>query len=114
MMSDDFSNETYREWETRDWVRWLEEKLTFPFTVKRTDDADDFFFTDIARREYFRLGHTMKVLKLSYEDNLYGIIVKVREKRRVGSVPLCDLKVIPKDDRNSRPVKEYAVWFANR
>ena len=48
------------------------------------------------------------------EDDLYGIIVEVREKHRVGAVPLCDLNVMPKGARNFCPVKEYAVWFSNR
>lgn len=113
-MSNDFSDETYREWEMRDWMKWLGENLVFPFTAKKTEDGDGACFTDIVKHGPFRLGHTMKVLNLSYEDDLYGVIVKVREKRRVGSLPLCDLKVIPQDDRNFCAVKEYAVWFANR
>ena len=113
-MSNDFSDETYRKWKTRDWMKWLEDKLVFPFIAKRIDDDDDAYFTDIAKHEPFRLGHTMNVLGLTSEDDLYGIIVEVREKHRVGAVPLCDLNVMPKGDRNFCPVKEYAVWFANR
>jgi hypothetical protein len=56
----------------------------------------------------------MKVLKLSSEDDLYGIFVRVREGHRIGSVPLCDVKVTPKSDRNFCFVQEYVVWFANR
>jgi hypothetical protein len=56
----------------------------------------------------------MRVLGLDGEDDLHGVIVKVREGRRIGYVPLCDLDVIPEDDKNFRPVREYAVWFAKR
>jgi len=113
-MSDDFSDEVYRKWKARDWMKWLGENLVFPFTVKRIADDGGAYFTNTAKHESFRLGHTMKVLNLICEDDLYGVIVKVREGRRVGSVPLCELKVIPEDDRNFLAVNEYVVWFANR
>ena len=59
----------------------------FPFIVEHKEDDDDAYFTDIAKHAPFRLGHKMKVLKLSSEDDLYGIFVRVREGRRIGSVP---------------------------
>ena len=43
-----------------------------------------------------------------------GITVKVREKHHVGSVPLADVEVTPKTNKNYWPVREYVVWFANR
>jgi hypothetical protein len=72
------------------------------------------YFTDAAEYEPFRLGHEMKVISLDMEDGLYGVIMKVREGRRVGSVPLCDVEVIDKEDPNYWPVREYVVWFANQ
>lgn len=104
----------YQRWKTRNWSKWLSENLVFPFMAKRVEDDDGAYFTDIAKQEPFRLGYTMKVLNLIYEDDLYGITVKVRQGRRIGSAPLCDLKVIPPDDKNFRVVEEYVVWFANR
>jgi len=104
----------YEEWEKRDWTVWLNTYLSFPFEVERKDDSDDAYFTDIASRQPFRLGHTMKVLALAGEDDWYGIIVKVREGRRIGYVPLADTEVISGEDKNFWPVREYAVWFANR
>lgn len=57
----------------------------------------------------------MKVVGIEpEEDDLCGIIVQVREHRRKGYVPLCDLEVRARDDRNFWPVREYVVWFANR
>ncbi len=41
----------------------------------------------------------MKALVIVNEDDLYGIIVKVREGKKVGYVPLCDLKVISQADK---------------
>ena len=107
-------NKKYQEWKQRDWTKWLKDNLLFPFKAKRMEDNDDAYFTDVAKYEPFRLGHTMEVLGLSSEDDLYGIFVKVREKRRVGTVPMCDLSVTSKADRNFWFVREYVVWFANR
>lgn len=107
-------DEKYQEWKKRNWAKWLEKNLVFPFTVKRKEDDDDAYLTDIAKHAPFRLGHKMEVLKLSSDDDLYGIFVKVREGRRIGSVPLCDVEVTSKDDRNFWPVRECVVWFANR
>lgn len=102
------------EWKQRDWVEWLNENLTCPFEVRRVDDEDDAYFSDISDREPFRLGHTFKVLKAELEDDQYGVIVTVSEGRRRGHVPLCDVKVTDKNDSNCWPVREYAVWFVNR
>jgi len=103
-----------QKWAARSWEAWLTENLSFPFVVRRTDDEDDAYFTDVADREPFRLGHEMKVIGIEQEDDLYGIILKVREGRRIGHVPLCDVEVIEKKDSNFWPVREYIVWFANR
>ena len=104
----------YHEWEKRSWEDWLKDNLNFPFLVKRMEDEDDAYFTDIAERQPFRLGHEMKAIDISMEDDLYGIILKVREGRKVGYVPLCDVEVIDKSNPNFWPVREYVVWFANR
>jgi len=104
----------YKEWRQRSWESWLNEKLIFPFIVKRMEDDDDAYFTDVADHQPFRLGHEMKVIGIDQEDDLYGIILKVREGRRVGYVPLCDVEVLDQEDPNFWPVREYVVWFANR
>lgn len=98
----------YQEWKARDWLLRLKDHLTFPFTVERMEDKDDAYFTDIAKHQPFRLGHTMKVIGIEpEEDNLYGVIVQVREGRRKGYVPLYDLEVTSREDRNFWPVREF-------
>lgn len=58
----------------------------------------------------FRIGHTMKVIGIEpEEDNLYGVIVQVREGRRKGYVPLYDLEVTSREDRNFWPVREFGL-----
>jgi hypothetical protein len=86
----------------------------FPFSATREEDEDDAYFKEGADRAPFRLGHTMEILGLEMEDDLHGVIGKAKEKGRIGHVPLCDLEVKPKTDKNFWPVREYVVWFANR
>ncbi len=112
--SDEAYEQKYGKWVKRDWMDWLAKHLSFPFTATREEDEDDAYFQEGAADAPFRLGHTMEILGLEHEDDLCGIIVKAREKRRTGSVPLCDLEVTPKTDKNYWPIREYAVWFANR
>ena len=108
-------NRQYEEWATREWIPWLQSKLSFPFHVERKEDEDDAYFTDVAEREPFRLGHTMNVIAVMDEEIPFrGVIVKVREGRRAGYVPLCDLEVTDKSDANYWPVREYVVWDANK
>jgi hypothetical protein len=38
----------------------------------------------------------------------------VKEVKKKGYVPLCDLEVTPREDRNFWPVRENVVWDANR
>ncbi len=108
--------EKMEEWEERDWMTWLKENLAFPFKVIREEDDDDAYFLEGADKAPFRLGHTMELLGLEEdeEDEMRGIFVKAKEKGQIGYVPLCDLEVKPKSDKNYWPVMEYVVWFANR
>ena len=83
--------------------------------VRRMEDDDDAYFTDVAKTQPFRLGHTMEVVDLADEqDPNVGLLVQVREGRRTAWVPLSDLEVCSKDDVNFWPVREYVVWSANR
>ena len=102
------------EWEERNWWAWLEGKLAFPFTVERIEDEGDAYFREDAQEEPCRLGHRMRVLGLLDEEEDYGIFVSVEEGPVTGDVPLADLEVLPKEDPNYWPVREYVLWFANR
>ena len=79
----------------------------------RTEDLDSDPLV-IREEAFFGVGHSMKVLSIKDEDETHGIIVKVREGRRIGYVPLCELEVTPRKNANYWPVREYVVWFANR
>jgi hypothetical protein len=102
------------EWQARNWMEWLGQQLTFPFVVSREGDEDEAYFSKRAAKSPFRLGHKMEVLALEEEDVDIGVIVTVREKEQTGHIPLADLEVKPKSDKNFWPVREYVVWFSNR
>ena len=50
----------------------------------------------------------------AFDHEMMGIIMEAREKGQIGHLPLADLEVKPKTDKNYWPVREYVVWFANR
>lgn len=112
--SDDAFGKKMEEWAARDWTKWLSQQLRFPFLVTREEDDDDAYFLKGAAKAPFRLGHTMEVLAVEEDDIDRGIMVRVLEKNRIGTVPLSDLQVTPKSDANFWPAREYVVWYANR
>jgi hypothetical protein len=87
------------------WEEHLREKLRFPFEAEVTEWQE---------RGPLRPGDRLKVKGISGVDDLYGIIVEVRRGRERFDFPLCDLEVTDKKSANYQPVKDYAVWFANR
>jgi len=100
------------EWAKRNWAAWLKSNLSFPFKAKREEDMEE-FFSSRSKDEPFQTGHTMEVAGLDEEDEKYGILVEVKEGKDSGYVPLADLEVTPKTDKNFWPVREYVVWMAN-
>ena len=109
--NEELYDEKYAEWEERDWESWLSQNLIIPFEIKRVEDEEG--FGGRKSEAPFGIGHIMKVLSILEEDDLYGIIVKVREGRRTGYIPLCDVEVTTKEDPSFWPVREYVVWSAN-
>jgi len=112
--SDDTFEKKMEEWHGRDWMAWLSNNLTFPFTVVRKEDDDDAYFLKGAARAPLRLGHKFEIIGLAEEIDRYGIRGAAREKGKSGSVPLSDVEVTPKTDPNFWPIREYVVWMANR
>ena len=111
---EDAFDRIYAEWKKRSWEPWLRENLKFSFPVERIEDEDDAYFTDLAKSEPFGLGHVMQAMQIEMEDDHYGVILKVQEGKRTAHVPLCDVEVTSKENKNFWPVREYLVWFANR
>jgi hypothetical protein len=97
----------------RDWVQWLSEKLEFPFEVERVDDNDEYvLFGNPTENEPFRLGHVFKVVSIEDFDEFYGLILKCREGRRIGYVPLLDLDITEKEHKNNQPIDEFLNWYS--
>jgi len=109
--NEELFDEKYSEWEECDWESWLNARLNFPFEVKREEDEEE--WGDKQSKKLFGIGHVMAVLSICEDDDLYGIIVEVREGRKKGYIPLCDVEVTSKEDPNYWAVREYVVWFAN-
>lgn len=112
--NEELFDEKYEEWKERDWEDWFEDHLKFPFMAIRKEDMSVEPFSEVDKNKPFQVGHTMKVVAIEDEDEGYGLIVKVREGRKTGYIPLPDLEVTPKNHPNFWPVREYVVWFANR
>ena len=109
--NEELFDEKYSEWEERDWESWLNDNLTFPFEIKREEDAEE--WGDKKTKKLFGIGHTMEVLSINEDDDKYGVIIKVREGSKTGYIPLCDVEVTSRTNPSFWPVREYVVWFAN-
>jgi len=106
-------DQKYEECEIRNWRDWLLENLSFPFEAEIKEDLTSNPFSS-DQNQPFSIGHVVKVLEIEGEDEDYGIIVKAKEERKTGYIPLCDVEVTSRENENFWPVREYVVWFANQ
>lgn len=88
------------------WEERLDANLRFPFEAE---------VAEFQERGPLRTGAVIIVTGIAdATDEMYGIIVEVKEGRRKLAFPLCDLKAMDKQSANYQLVKDYAIWFANR
>jgi hypothetical protein len=87
------------------WYAHFSKVLTFPFEAE---------VSEFQESGPLQAGDVVRVIGLSDIDDLYGVLVHVKKKRRRYLFPLCDLAVADKKSPLYDPVYEYAVWFANR
>lgn len=87
------------------WEAYLQQVLKFPFEAKVSEWQE---------RGPLRTGDRVKVWAIEGTEDLYGILVSLRQGRRKYVFPLCDLEVTDKTSSNYQPVRDYVVWFANR
>lgn len=102
-----------KEWDNRDWVQWLSDNLEFPFEVERSDDGDEYvLYGKSTEGVPFSLGHVFKVISIDDLDEHYGLILKCREGRKTGYVPLLDLELLDKKHRNYKCIDEFLDWYS--
>jgi hypothetical protein len=89
----------------QDWRDLLDDALLFPFEVR----SEETLYNGSVS-----IGKVVKVLEIVDADEHYGLLVNVRLGRRSYTLPLCDLEAIDHASPNYQPLKDYAVWFANR
>lgn len=87
------------------WEGHLQKNLAFPFEAE-VDEYQD--------RGPLRTGDRVTVRGIVDVDDHYGVIVRLRCRRRQYDFPLCDLEVTDKHSPNFQVVRDYVVWFANR
>jgi len=88
------------------WRAYLAQTLTFPFAAVVSENQD---------RGPLKHGDHVKVIGLNdLIENMYGLIADLRVGHRKYAFPLCDLEVVDKGSPDYQPMKDYAVWFANR
>jgi Calcium binding len=88
------------------WEEHLEKNLRFPFEA---------VIAEFQERGPLRGGDRVIVTGIGeVMDEMYGIIVDVKVGKRKYAFQLCDLETTDKKSANYQPVKDYAVWFANR
>ena len=56
------------------------------------------------------IGNKVKVHRISTEDDLFGIIVKVRFGRKKYHFPLNELKALDKESSNYKLLEDYTRW----
>ena len=87
------------------WERNLRKTLSFPFKARVSEFQEE---GDL------QAGDRLSVQEIDHLDDLYGVIVGVRQGRDFFNFPLCDLEVAGRKSPNYQPVKDYCVWFANQ
>ena len=88
----------------RTWHAYLQEHLVVPFVATVVAD----------QRGPVHQGEQVTVTGIIFLDETWGTIVRVRQKRRVYHLPLCDLRVTHGAAENQQLIHDYAVWFTRR
>lgn len=86
------------------WQEALSNTLQVPFEAEISEP----------QRGPLRQGDRVIVKDIDDVVDLYGILAAVKHAKGRYQIPLCDLEVTDPKSPNYLPVKDYAVWFANR
>lgn len=83
---------------------FLKQKLKFPIEAE---------VNLMENHKVLKNSDRVKIIGLSYEDDLYGIICDIRLGRKKYSIPLVELK-IDKNNSAYRVIWNYQLYFGNR
>jgi len=87
------------------WEEYFSSVLRFPFEAEITESQD---------RGPLHSGDILTVQGVESVEDIYGLIVRVKKGRKTYHFPLCDLTPTDEKSPNYQPVRNYAIWFANR
>jgi hypothetical protein len=87
------------------WEEYFSTVLKFPFKAEVTESQD---------RGPMHSGDILVVQEIDSIEEMYGLLVRVKKGRTGYFFPLCDLTPVDKKSSNYQPVRNYAIWFANR
>ncbi len=87
------------------WLEYLETHLKLPFEA---------IISAYEERGPLRAGDRVKVVEITGEEDLYGVLVKVKAGRKSYIFPLCRLDAVDKRSGNFTLVDDYGVWFVHR
>ena len=87
------------------WHTHLHEVLNLPFEAE---------VAEFQERGPLQSGDHVTVQELTDIDDLYGVLVEIKHKRRTYHFPLCDLEATDHKSPNYDSLRAYVVWFANR
>ncbi|MFN0119177.1 MAG: calcium-binding protein [Blastocatellia bacterium] len=87
------------------WENHFNEVLTFPIAAE---------VSEFQERGPLRTDDKVSIKNIVESDDLYGVLVTIYRGGEKFVFPLCDLEVTDQNSPNYQPIKDYAVWFANR
>lgn len=87
------------------WGKYLKKKFSFPFQAE---------ISEWQERGPLQSGDHVTILSIEEIDEDYGILVNIEARRGDYVFPLCDLDALDPNSPNYEPLRDYAVWFANR
>ncbi len=87
------------------WEKYLNGSLSFPFEAEISDNQT---------RGPLQQGDRIRVHSIMGNEDLYGVIIKLRSGGKVYHFPLCDIEVLEEESINYQLVHDYRDWFANR
>lgn len=95
----------FEKFDEEDWVKFLNEKLSFPFKAK---------VSEFQEKGLLQQGDNITVYSIEGADDKYGVIILYKIGRKRYYFPLVDLEPITQDEECKKMIEDYKEWFGNR